>query len=106
MSGFLFRGSGLIRLMKTPDEFTGPVNIGNPEEISIKDLAHLILKLTRSKSKLLFGPLPENDPARRKPDIQLAKKELGWEPTVGLEAGLKNTIDYFLKTISGYITNV
>ncbi len=90
---------GLVRLMNAPDRFTGPVNIGNPEEISINDLAQLILKFTGSKSRLKYGPLPDNDPARRKPDIQLAKKELGWKPTVSLETGLKNTIDYFTKVI-------
>ncbi len=94
---------GLVRLMKAQDEFTGPVNIGNPEEISIDKLAQLILKLTSSKSKLRYGPLPDNDPARRKPDIQLAKKELDWLPVVSLETGLKDTIDYFSKIIK---TNV
>lgn len=90
---------GLILLMKAPDDFTGPVNIGNPEEISINDLAQLILKLTGSKSSIKYGPLPDNDPARRKPDIQLAKEKLGWQPTIPLETGLKNTIDYFSKII-------
>ena len=90
---------GLILLMKAPDEFTGPVNIGNPEEISINDLAQLILKLTGSKSSIKYGPLPDNDPARRKPDIQLAKEKLDWQPTIPLETGLKNTIDYFSKII-------
>ncbi len=90
---------GLILLMKAPDDFTGPVNIGNPEEISINDLAQLILKLTGSKSSIKYGPLPDNDPTRRKPDIQLAKEKLGWQPTIPLETGLKNTIDYFSKII-------
>lgn len=87
---------GLIRLMNTPDSFTGPVNLGNPEEITILELAEKILKLTGSRSKITFLPLPEDDPVRRKPDITLAGANLdGWRPQVPLEEGLKLTIAYF-----------
>lgn len=86
---------GLIKLMDTPDTFTGPVNLGNPNEISVSDLANLIIRMTGSKSKISRKPLPEDDPKQRKPDISLARKELGWEPEVGLEEGLAKTIAYF-----------
>ena len=86
---------GMIRLMNTPDSFTGPVNVGNPDEFTIKQLAELVIEMTGSKSKLIFKPLPEDDPLQRQPDISLAKKELGWEPSVNLETGLAKTIDYF-----------
>jgi UDP-glucuronate decarboxylase len=86
---------GLIKLMDTPDTFTGPVNLGNPNEISVGELAKMIIKMTGSKSKIAFKPLPEDDPRQRKPDIGLAKKVLGWEPKVGLEEGLFKTIQYF-----------
>ena len=86
---------GLIKLMDTPDPFTGPVNLGNPIEISVGELAKMIIKMTGSKSKITFKPLPEDDPRQRKPDIGLAKKVLGWEPKVGLEEGLFKTIQYF-----------
>ena len=86
---------GLIKLMDTPDTFTGPVNLGNPIEISVGELAKMIIKMTGSKSKIAFKPLPEDDPKQRKPDIGLAKKVLGWEPKVGLEEGLFKTIQYF-----------
>ena len=85
----------LIRLMNTGDEFTGPVNIGNHKEFTIKQLAETIIEMTGSKSKLIFLPLPEDDPVRRQPDIGLARKVLKWEPTIQLEEGLKHTIDYF-----------
>lgn len=85
----------LFRLMNTGDEFTGPVNIGNPKEFTIKQLAETVIEMTGSKSKLIFLPLPEDDPVRRQPDIGLARKILKWEPTIQLEEGLKNTIDYF-----------
>ncbi|MBC7107271.1 MAG: SDR family oxidoreductase [Methanomassiliicoccales archaeon] len=87
---------GLIRLMKK-ENFTGPVNLGNPEEISVIDLAKKIIELTESSSKITFKPLPRDDPARRRPDITLAMKMLGWKPTVDLETGLKKTIAYFKK---------
>ena len=86
---------GLIKLMATPDTFTGPVNLGNPIEVSVGDLAKKIIKMTGSKSKLVYLPLPEDDPKQRKPDISLAKKVLDWQPTVDLEVGLGRTIDYF-----------
>jgi UDP-glucuronate decarboxylase len=87
--------SGLIRLMATPDTFLGPVNLGNPVEVSVGDLAKRIIKMTGSKSKLVYLPLPEDDPKQRKPDISLAKKELNWQPVVDLETGLTKTIEYF-----------
>ncbi len=86
---------GMIRLMNSRAEFTGPVNIGNPGEFTIRQLAELIIKLTGSSSKLVFQPLPSDDPLQRKPVIDLAKKELDWEPTVPLEEGLLKTIEYF-----------
>lgn len=87
--------NGLIRLMDTPDNFTGPVNLGNPVEFSVKDLAEKIIKMTGSKSKIRHLALPEDDPKQRKPDISLANRELGWKPVVGLEEGLEKTIGYF-----------
>ncbi|MCX6282892.1 MAG: SDR family oxidoreductase [Bacteroidetes bacterium] len=89
---------GMVRLMNSREDFTGPVNIGNPGEFTMIELAEKVLKLTGSKSKLIHMPLPTDDPLQRKPDITLAKKELGWEPTIPLEEGLKRTIEYF-KTI-------
>jgi UDP-glucuronate decarboxylase len=89
---------GMIRMMNSRDEFTGPVNIGNPNEFTIRELAEKVIQLTGSKSKLIFEPLPSDDPLQRQPDITLAKKELGWQPKVQLEEGLIKTIDYF-KTI-------
>ena len=91
---------GMIRLMNSRDGFTGPVNIGNPCEFTIKELAELVIKLTKSSSKLVFCPLPQDDPTQRKPDISLAKKELSWEPTIQLEDGLKYTIGYFKKILA------
>ncbi len=86
---------GIIKMMETPDEITGPINLGNPEEKSILEVAELILKLCKSKSKIVFLPLPKDDPVRRRPDISLAKKVLNWEPKIPLEEGLKRTIEYF-----------
>ena len=86
---------GFLRLMATGDDFTGPVNLGNPVEIPVKELAERIIKLTGSSSTLIYKPLPQDDPTQRCPDISLAKSKLGWEPTVPLEAGLRRTIDYF-----------
>jgi UDP-glucuronate decarboxylase len=86
---------GLIRLMASDDSFTGPVNLGNPIEFTIKELAEKIIEMTGSKSKLSLNPLPDDDPKQRQPDITLAKKELNWEPKIELEVGLKNTIRYF-----------
>lgn len=86
---------GLIRLMRSPDEFTGPVNLGNPVEFTILELAEKTVHMTGSKSRIAFEPLPSDDPRQRQPDIALAKKALGWEPGVQLEDGLKRTIEYF-----------
>ena len=85
---------GFVRLMNK-ENFIGPVNIGNPDEFTIKQLAEQVIKLTGSKSKIVYHELPEDDPQQRQPDISLAKSELGWKPTVKLEEGLKNTIKYF-----------
>ncbi|TDK41895.1 UDP-glucuronic acid decarboxylase family protein [Algoriphagus formosus] len=90
---------GMYRLMNSRDGFTGPVNIGNPGEFTMLELANLVLELTESKSKLVFMPLPQDDPMQRKPVIDLAKKELGWEPTVPLREGLLKTIDYFRQIV-------
>jgi len=87
-----------IRLMNTPDDFTGPVNLGNPNEFTILELAEKIVAMTDSGSEIFFKPLPQDDPRQRKPDITLAKKTINWEPAVTLEQGLKSTINYF-KTI-------
>lgn len=89
---------GLIKMMNTPDDVCGPINMGNPNEFTINQLANLIIKLTKSKSKIVYHPLPEDDPMRRQPHIGRAKKHLNWEPTTPLEEGLSRTIEYF-KTI-------
>jgi UDP-glucuronate decarboxylase len=86
---------GLILMMNSTDDFYGPVNLGNPGEFTILQLAKLIIKLTKSKSKVQFQPLPADDPKQRKPDITLAKKKLGWTPRIDLEEGLISTIEYF-----------
>jgi UDP-glucuronate decarboxylase len=88
--------SGFLAMMdKTPDDFTGPVNIGNPGEFTIRELAEKVIALTGSSSQLTKHPLPPDDPTQRRPDISLAKEKLGWEPTIQLEEGLKKTIAYF-----------
>ncbi len=94
---------GFMRLMATPDEFTGPVNLGNPVEITVRQLAERIIALTGSKSKLVFKPLPQDDPLQRCPDITLARKTLGWEPKVPLDEGLKKTIAYFDALLAGKV---
>ena len=86
---------GLMLLMKTPDDVTGPINLGNPEEHSVLEIAQRILRLTASKSKIIFEPLPQDDPEKRRPDISLAQKVCGWSPKISLEEGLPKTIDYF-----------
>jgi UDP-glucuronate decarboxylase len=86
---------GLFRLMNSPDDFTGPVNIGNPGEYTILELADKIITLTGAKSTIVFKPLPQDDPLQRKPDITLAREKLGWNPVTDLENGLQRTIDYF-----------
>jgi len=90
---------GMIRLMNSRETFTGPVNIGNPNEFTIHELALKIIQLTGSNSKIVFMPLPSDDPTQRQPDITLAKKELQWEPKIMLEEGLLKTIDYFKSII-------
>ena len=89
----------MIRMMNSRDGFTGPVNLGNPGEFTMLELAKKVIELTGSKSKIIYLPLPQDDPTQRKPVIDLAKKELGWEPTIPLEEGLKKTIDYFKKQL-------
>ena len=86
---------GLLRLMAAPDEVTGPVNLGNPREMTVKELAEMVVAMIGSKSEIRYHPLPADDPLQRKPDIGLARARLGWEPTVPLEDGLRRTIDYF-----------
>ncbi len=86
---------GMIRLMGTPDDFIGPVNVGNPGEFTIKQLAEMVIRQTGSKSKLVYLPLPQDDPIQRQPNIELAKEKLGWKPVVPLEEGLQQTITYF-----------
>ena len=90
---------GMIRLMASED-FTGPVNIGNPGEFTMLELAQKVIALTQSNSKISYHPLPQDDPLQRKPDISLAKEKLAWEPTVVLEEGLKKTIDYFKTSLN------
>jgi UDP-glucuronate decarboxylase len=85
----------MLRMMNTPDDFTGPVNIGNPAEFTIFQLAEAVIKLTGSSSRIIHEPLPEDDPRQRQPDIALARRELGWEPSVDLMEGLSQTISYF-----------
>jgi UDP-glucuronate decarboxylase len=86
---------GFIRMMNGPDDFIGPVNIGNPDEFTIKELAEIVIELTGAKSKLTYQSLPDDDPTQRQPDISLAKERLGWEPTIKLREGLAKTIEYF-----------
>jgi UDP-glucuronate decarboxylase len=90
---------GMIRMMASRDEFTGPVNIGNPDEFTILELAEKVIRLTGSKSKIVRMPLPPDDPMQRQPDITLAKKELGWKPEIKLDEGLLKTIEYFRSTL-------
>lgn len=86
---------GLIKTMNSPDDFTGPVNLGNPDEFSVLELAEKIIEIIGSKSNIIFKPLPRDDPRRRQPDISLAKKKLDWQPTINLNNGLEKTIEYF-----------
>jgi len=86
---------GFVTFMDSPDSFTGPVNLGNPREFTILELAHKVIEFTGSKSRIVYKPLPEDDPVQRKPDIALARKTLKWKPKVGLDDGLKATIEYF-----------
>jgi UDP-glucuronate decarboxylase len=91
---------GFVKFMGSRDDLTGPVNLGNPDEFSILELAEKIIRMTRSKSKIVYKPLPDDDPTQRQPDIRLAKKKLKWKPEVKLEDGLKETIKYFRKVIA------
>jgi UDP-glucuronate decarboxylase len=90
---------GLLKLMNTPPDFSGPVNLGNPGEFTVGELAEKIIDLIGSKSKLSYHPLPDDDPVQRRPDISLARTALDWQPTVSLEDGLKKTISYFKEFI-------
>lgn len=90
---------GIIKMMNSREDFVGPVNLGNPKEFNILELAKKIIKLTDSKSKIIYKPLPEDDPRKRKPDISLAEKELNWRPSISLKEGLTYTIEYFDKLL-------
>jgi len=90
--------TGMIAMMEQ-EEMTGPVNLGNPAEYSIKDLAFMIKEITASASEIVFKPLPQDDPVRRKPDITIAREKLGWEPAVPIREGLARTIEYFRRTL-------
>jgi len=90
---------GMVRLMASPADFTGPCNLGNPGEFTILQLAEKVIEFTGSKSKIIYQPLPSDDPMQRKPVIELAKKHLDWEPHIALDEGLKKTIDYFKRVL-------
>ncbi len=90
---------GLIRMMDSPEGFTGPVNMGNPEEFTIRQLAEAVIRMTGSRSRIIYRPLPQDDPVQRRPDIALAREKLGWEPRTPLSDGLEKTIAYFRKVI-------
>jgi len=92
---------GLVRLMETPADVTGPMNLGNPRELTIRDLAEMVLAKTGSAVPLIFKPLPQDDPVQRRPDISFAKEVIGWEPKIGLEQGLDATIAYFSEKLQG-----
>jgi UDP-glucuronate decarboxylase len=92
---------GLVRLMETGDDITGPINLGNPGEFTIRALAEKIIALSGSRSKIVLKPLPADDPKQRKPDISLARARLDWQPKIALEEGLKKTIPYFEAFIAG-----
>jgi UDP-glucuronate decarboxylase len=89
------------RLMRSPESFCGPVNLGNPAEYAMLELAERIIRMCKSRSSIAFKPLPSDDPARRRPDIALARNTLGWEPKVGLDEGLEKTIAYFRRLYPG-----
>lgn len=92
---------GLVRMMATPPEVSGPLNLGNPVEFTIRELAEVVLKLVGGTSKLVFKPLPQDDPRQRKPDITLAQQTLGWQPSIHLQEGLERTIGYFRGLLKG-----
>jgi UDP-glucuronate decarboxylase len=91
---------GFVKLMNSRDDFTGPVNLGNPNEFTILELAEKVIKLTKSRSRIIFKSLPHDDPSQRQPEIRLAKKRLRWKPAVELEDGLRETINYFKKVLA------
>jgi UDP-glucuronate decarboxylase len=91
---------GMISIMATEKVVTGPINLGNPQEFTMLELAESVIRLTNSKSQLVFRDLPSDDPKQRKPNIELAKKELGWQPSISLDEGLQKTISYFKKTLN------
>lgn len=93
---------GFLRLMDTPAGFTGPVNLGNPGEFTIEQLAHMVIEMTGSQSKVEYRPLPKDDPIQRQPDISLARQHLGWTPKVELKEGLQRTIEYFDRVLAGH----
>jgi len=90
---------GFLRLMDSSDDTTGPINIGNPGEFSMRELAEKVIAITGSKSEISYLPLPQDDPRQRRPDITLARDVLGWQPTVALDQGLEKTIDYFRQIV-------
>jgi UDP-glucuronate decarboxylase len=92
---------GLLRLMAAPDEVTGPINLGNPHEVSVLELAEKVIAMTGSRSRIEFRPLPADDPRQRQPDIGAAKRLLDWQPKVVLEEGLERTIAYFERRLHG-----
>jgi UDP-glucuronate decarboxylase len=92
---------GLVRLMNTPDDVTGPINLGNPHEITVRELAERVIRLVGSRSTLSYHPLPQDDPRQRCPDIRRAREQLGWRPSVDVDAGLAQTIDYFRGLVHG-----
>ena len=92
---------GFVRLMGSPDETIGPINLGNPGEFTIRELAEKVIEMTGSSSRLDYKPLPSDDPTQRQPDITRAREALGWEPEVELEEGLKRTIPYFEGILAG-----
>jgi len=94
--------TGMVRMMDAPDDFTGPVNLGNPQEYEIRGLAEEIIRLTGSSSSIEYRPLPQDDPLRRKPDIELARERLKWSPSTGLEEGLRKTISYFRDLLNSF----
>jgi UDP-glucuronate decarboxylase len=89
----------IVSLMRTPDEFTGPVNLGNPDEFTISELAEMVVEMTNSSAKIVYHPLPDDDPKQRRPDIGLSKKHLNWSPKTKLRDGLAKTIPYFQKLL-------
>jgi UDP-glucuronate decarboxylase len=90
---------GLVRMMSSPEGFTGPINIGTPQEFTIRQLAETLIRMTGSASPIIFRPLPQDDPIQRRPDITLAHEKLGWEPRIPLSEGLEKTIAYFRTVI-------